>query len=289
MLPLNHDGQYRSIMTKIRAVTGLVTAIALILLFAIFKERNGDPALEESDANTEVISEDNLSIAAAHFDSDDDVKLPDDWESVTVADCAHLAPPAAIEQAAIINPYDWTAQQLCAWMLANSEELTSKMEKAQQRNSNEFEAQFPAGAFDSPYEGFSTAELELAAPNDGVASYVLAMRLEYVDRERSDELFIQSAMQTGLPGPLMAAVYSRNGVDLVRDPDNGSVVYADPDDVFKAAVLAMTVKYMGYDFHQAGFFMEHVARAMGPESVDMVISESERLYEQISRQPAARE
>jgi hypothetical protein len=169
-------------------------------------------------------------------------------------------------------------------MLANSDKLNSEIEKMQQRDSNAFDAQFPDGAFESPYEDFSTADLELAAPNDGVASYVLATRLQYIDRKRSDELFIQSAAQTKLPGPLMAAVYARGGVDLVRDPADGSAEYADPDDVFQAAVLAMTVKRMGYNFDQTEFFMEHVVKAIGPNSANAVVEESKRLYEQISTQ-----
>ena len=276
-------------MNKLHAVIGLITVIALIWLFAPDNETALGPTPIESQAKSKMVPEDGVSMAIAHFDGDGDATLPEDWEFVTVADCAHFGPPAAIKQAASINPNGWTAQQLCAWMLANSDLLYSEIEKRQQRNTGILDAQFPQGAFDSPYEDFSTAELELAAPNDGVASYVLATRLQYTDRKRSDDLFIQSTVQTGLPGPLMAAVFTRDGVDFVRDPVSGSVAYADPDDVFKAAVLAMTVKHMGYDFRQADFFMEHVAKAMGPDSINAVLAESRRLYEQISMQGSARE
>ncbi len=276
-------------MSKLSVIIGLFTVVALIWLFAPGTEKNLEPTLIESQANSQLLLEDGLSMAIAHIDTDGDVALPDDWESVTVADCAHFGPPAAVEQAASINPNGWTAQQLCAWMLANSDELYSEIKKRQQRNTGILDTLFPGGAFDSPYQDFTTAELELAAPNDGVASYVLATRLQYIDRKRSDDLFIQSAVQTGLPGPLMAAVFTRDGVDFIRDPASGSVAYADPDDVFKAAVLAMTVKHMGYDFRQAGFFMEHVAKAMGPDSTNAVLAESQKLYEQISLQGAARE
>lgn len=275
---------FQNQMNKILAMIGLFAVIALIWLIAPGNQGALESVPNEPEAEWKKLPEDDWSMAIANLASADDVVLPDDWESVTVADCAHFGPPAAVEQAASVNPKGWTTQQLCAWMLANSDMLHSEVDERQKRDINILDAQFPEGAFDSPYHDFSTAEFEVAAPNDGVASYVLATRLQHIDRERSDELFVQSAMQTGLPGPLMAAVYSRNGVDLVRDPDSGSVVYANPDDVFKAAVLAMTVKHMGYDFHQASFFMEHVAKAMGPDSVNMVISQSERPYEQISLQ-----
>lgn len=92
-----------------------------------------------------------------------------------------------------------------------------------------------------------------------------------------------------LPGPLMAAVFTRSGVDLIGDPESGSVVYADPNDVFKAAVLAMTVRHMGYDFQEASFYMEHVVKAMGSDAGSAVLAESRKLYEQISLQGAARD
>jgi len=273
-------------MSKTHVIIGLLSIVALTWLIVPGNEEVSEPTLIESQSDALSSPGSSRSTIVADTDNGGDHELPVDWESVTVADCAHFGPPAAIEQAASINPHDWTARQLCAWMLANSNKLNTEIENVRQRESNTLEAQFPEGAFDSPYEDFSSAELELAAPNDGVASYVLATRLQHIDRKRSDELFIQSAAQTRLPGPLMAAVFTRDGVDLVRDPASGSVAYADPDDVFRAAVLAMTVEHMGYDFHQAGFFMEHVVKAMGPDSTNAVLAESQRLYEQISLQGA---
>ena len=271
-------------MNRTQVTFGLI-GLGLIIAAGVFFARGdgADPEYSPGSAQDTTDSQSlNENSGTATAGASDQLVLPENWESVTLADCAAFAPPVAIKQAASINPYGWTPQQLCAWMLANSESLHADLNAERQQRTTGFDAQFPSGAFDSPYRQFSDSDLELAAPNDGVASFVLATRLQHVDRERSDDLFVQSAKQTRLPGPLMAAVFSRDGVELVRDPASGTVAYADPEDVFKTAVLAMTVRHMGYDFQKADFFMEHAVMAMGPGATDAVLTESRNLYAEIT-------